>query len=229
MKNYRILLLDADGTLFDFKRAEREALSEALTLQGIAPEDGLTACYSALNDRLWKEFERGEVKKEEIRLLRFRRLAEQIGLDLDIEKISHDYTELLATKRYLFDGTLAACEVLHRHAALYIITNGIYTVQYSRIKNSPIYRYITDIFVSEAVGFAKPHPAYFDYVFDHIPDAKREEALVVGDSLTSDIAGGIAAGVDVCWVNPGGEKVPHGMAVRYQIAKISDLPALIIH
>lgn len=226
-KKYKILLLDADGTLFDFKRSEREALSEALTQCGITPEDRLIDLYSRINDGLWKEFERGEVQKSDIRTLRFTRLAEQTGLRFDVNKISADYVERLATKRYLIDGALEACERLHRDAALYIVTNGIYAVQQSRITESPVYRCISDIFVSEKIGCAKPHPAYFDYVFAHIRGAKREEALVVGDSLSSDIAGGIAAGVDVCWINPDGEKAPHGMKIDYTIARVSELPDLI--
>lgn len=119
--------------------------------------------------------------------------------------------------------------MLHRYAKLYIITNGIYTVQLSRIKQSPIAQYISDIFVSEKIGFAKPNVAYFDYVLEQIKGANREDMLVVGDSLTSDIAGGIAAGLDVCWINPEGEKAPKDMDINYNITAISDLPELIIH
>ena len=189
----------------------------------------MISLYSEINDLLWKEFERGEISKDNIRTLRFKRLSEISGLNFNTSNISTDYVKRLATKRYLLTGALEACELLHRYAKLYIITNGIYTVQLSRIKQSPIAQYISDIFVSEKIGFAKPNVAYFDYVLEQIKGANREDMLVVGDSLTSDIAGGIAAGLDVCWINPEGEKAPKDMDINYNITAISDLPELIIH
>lgn len=229
MQKYDILLLDADGTLFDFKRSEREALTEALMLQNIIADEDSVSQYVKINDGLWKQFERGEISKDDIRRLRFIRLSEYMGIGFDTVKMGEDYVMLLGQKRYLLEGALECCKQLHRHARLYIITNGIHSVQMSRIKNSPINRYITDIFVSEQVGYAKPRKEYFDYVFQNIENFRKDKALVVGDSLTSDIAGGIASGTDVCWLNPEGEPVPGEMHINYVVDCISKLPDIILN
>jgi 2-haloacid dehalogenase len=129
---------------------------------------------------------------------------------------------------FLIDGALETCRRLAAHASLYIITNGIKFVQERRFGASPLVPYFKDVFISEEMGAEKPHKAYFDEVARRIPDFAPQETLVVGDSLSSDIRGGMLAGIDTCWYNPAGKPLPEGICVNYCVRGLEELPAIVL-
>ena len=106
------------------------------------------------------------------------------------------------------------------------MTNGVAATQYSRFAISGLDKLVKGIFVSEEIGIPKPQKGYFDYVFAQIPGFRKENALMVGDSLTADIMGGINAGLDTCWYNPGRKPAPAGINITYEIHDIRELPEI---
>ena len=228
MPKYDFLLLDADETLFDFPRAERDALCDALFYMGIAVNEERIATYSRINDSFWKMLERGEIGKAELRVARFEAFCKHYGFDIDVPRLALAYTDALATKGYLLPGALEVCSALAAHAQLFIITNGIASVQRGRFEPSPLRPYIQTLFVSEEIGAEKPHKAYFDTVAARIPHFERQRALVVGDSLSSDIRGGIAAGIDTCWFNPKEKALPPDLSPTYVIHSLGELIPLVL-
>ena len=199
---YTTVLFDADNTLLDFSRAERAALCDALSAFGVTPDEEKVRHYSDVNDRMWKMLERGEIGKEDLRVERFAVFCRDYGLDVDVPALAVTYTDRLAEKAFLVPGALETCRVLAEYCDLYIITNGLKTVQEKRFAATPLYPLFKGSFISEAMGAEKPDPAYFAAVARAIDGFDAEKTLVVGDSLTSDIAGGIAAGLATCWFNP---------------------------
>ncbi len=228
MAKYEFLLLDADGTLFDFLRCEREALCDALRAAGITPNEEMIAKYSEINDGYWKMLERGEIGKSELRVARFVTFCAHYGFDVDVARLAVDYTDALSTKGFLIEGALDACRTLAAHCKLYIVTNGIGTVQRGRIEPSPLRPFIQELFISEEMGAEKPHPAFFDTVAARIPNFDREKALVVGDSLSADIRGGVGAGIDTCWFNPAGKQAPLDLPITYEISTLEQLVPLVL-
>lgn len=228
MAKYDFLLLDADETLFDFPRAEREALCDALSATGIAPNEEMIATYSKINDGFWKMLERGEIGKSELRVARFAAFCRHYGFDTDVARLAKGYTDALATKGYLIPRALEVCRTLSACCKLYIITNGIASVQRGRFEPSPLRAFVQAIFISEEIGAEKPHPAYFEAVAAQIPDFDRKKALIVGDSLSSDMRGGVNAGIDTCWFNPKGKKALDDLAITYEIHALEELIPLVL-
>ena len=94
------------------------------------------------------------------------------------------------------------------------MTNGAEFVQRNRYAVSGIGKYFEEAFISDVIGHQKPSLKFFEYVEAHIPDYDRASTLIVGDSLSSDMKGGIGAGIDTCWFNPDGKTAPEEMAKK---------------
>lgn len=228
LSKYKIILFDADNTLFDFSRAEREALSDTLRASGIEPTEERIEAYIAINDRLWKRLERGEIEKDALREERFRELCEVFSFSASVSKLAGDYVEFLSRKAYLLEGAEEICRSLAEKYRLYIVTNGIKTVQERRFSACELKPFFEDLFISEELGFEKPHRSYFDAVAARISDFSPEHALIVGDSLTSDMRGGVNYGIDTCWYNPNGVENKQKLPITYQIRALGDLIPLLL-
>lgn len=226
-KDYSILLLDADDTLLDFRTAERHALERLFRLHGYEPTPERTALYSTLNRELWDRLERGEMEREEILRVRFPRLLDRLGWPGDGEEWEWQYREGLAQGHELVEGALEVCRMLSKSRRLYILTNGVAHTQCARLKASGLLPYLRRVFVSEEAGAQKPDRAFFRHVFQQIPDFRPDRALMVGDSLLSDMKGGHDAGVDTCWYNPKGLPVPRDGTVTWSIRHLEELLALV--
>lgn len=217
---YDTILFDADGTLLDFLRSEKEAVYEALCEIGLEPDEEMLATYSRINDGLWKKLERREIEKKVLLYHRFELLFEQYGIDADARDMANRYMHTLSQKGYLLDGAEELCSKLLGKFRLYIVTNGVEFIQRGRYARCGIDRYFDGVFISDAIGAEKPSVEYFEYVAAHIPEFSKERTLIVGDSLTSDIRGGINYGIDTCWYDPAGKEAPEDM--RDKITYIAD-------
>ena len=204
--SYTTLLFDVDNTILDFTRCEWEAVGLVMKNNGIEPSDENIVYYSGVNDRFWKMFERGEIKKSEIYEGRFKAFLKEKGFNRDSKKISDEYFEALKTFHFPLDGALDMLERVSKKFEIYYTTNGNAVTQEKRIKNSGILNYAKGVFVSEAIGHQKPEKEYFDYVLENIPEKDKSKIIVIGDSMSSDILGGINSGLDTLWFNPTGEK-----------------------
>jgi YjjG family noncanonical pyrimidine nucleotidase len=200
---YKLVIIDADGTLFDYNEAEKYALSESFRLfsyEGNFLE--IRNHYKEINRNLWLELEKGNITKEKLRYERFYRLFKRYNLDYDVTKFSDQYLMKLGESNFLIDEAEEICKYLkNKGYRVVILTNGIKKVQVSRLEKSSIKEYIDNMLVSEEVGVNKPDPIIFDYLFKSMGHINKHDAIMIGDSLTADIQGGINYGIDTCWVN----------------------------
>ena len=210
---YKTILFDADGTLLDFERSEKEALYDAMRIHNIEPSEEKRLIYCEINDSLWKMLERREIEKQVLLYRRFELFLAAIGVERDGKKMADDYMNSLATKGYLIEGADALCEYLAKKAKLYIVTNGVEFIQKGRWARCGIRKYFEELFISGVIGAEKPRVEYFEYVGAHIEGMDKESTVIVGDSLTSDIRGGINYGIDTCWYNPAGKSAPSEMNI----------------
>ena len=228
MSKYTTILFDADDTLFDFKRSEHEAVKDVLSLVGLPDTDEIIAKYSEINKGYWKMLERGEITKKDLFIARWKSFLDFYKLtDVDAKMIANHYLTQLSQKCYLLDGSEELCEKLCGKFRLFIVTNGYAIVQHGRFDKSTIRKYFEDMFISEEMGAEKPTKEYFDAVFSEIPDFDPQKSIIIGDSLSSDIKGGINAGIDTCWYNPEGKDAPVGMNITYVISKLSEIEDIV--
>ena len=222
------VLMDLDDTIFDFLRCEREALAASLRDFGIPPEDAVLSAYSAINLAQWKLLEQGKITRDALSVRRFAILAERFGLSFSPEAMTAHYDARLAESCFLADGAADVLADLSRHYALYAATNGSAHIQHSRIKRSGIGRFLSDVFISEEIGANKPEAAFFARCFAEIPEFNRQTAVMVGDSLTSDIRGGKNAGLQTVWLchdsqeQPDSDNTPDAV-----IHSLTELPTIL--
>ena len=228
MSKYTTVLFDADATLFDFKKSEHSAVIDCLKLAGLPATEEVIGKYSEINDGYWKKLERGEVTRSQLFVARWRDLIDFYGFDFDAQIIADLYPKKLAEKCFLIEGAEDICKALYGKVKLYIVTNGFAKVQHGRFDKSSIRKYFDDMFISEELGAEKPSSDYFDAVFEKIPNSNREQTIIIGDSLTSDIQGGINAGIDTCWFNPFGKSAPTNLNITYTITELPEIKDIII-
>ena len=211
---YTTVLFDADETLLDFHRCEREAVAEAFAAMGVTVDSEMLDEYSKINDGLWKKLERGEIEKTVLLYRRFELFYEKYGIEADAKQTSTEYKRTLSLKAYLIDGAEELCQRLHGKTKMYIVTNGIKSNQDSRLALCGLMKYFDGVFISEVTGYEKPQKEFFDYAAERIPEFDKSRTVIVGDSLSSDIGGGINYGIDTCWYNPNKKTAPPELAKK---------------
>ena len=226
---YRFALFDADNTLLDFTAAEDHAIKECLLARGLPTDSETISLYSAINDGHWKRLEQGLTTRDRLRVERFSDFFRAVGYGGDPVAMADDYVEALSRQTQLVEGALELIASLHGRCGLYIVTNGITSVQTRRFGGCPLAAYFDACFISEQMGCAKPEKEFFDQVAAAIPGFDPQHALVIGDSLSSDIQGGINAGLDTCWFNPRGKDAPDGMKITHTIRRLSELESILLH
>ncbi len=227
MKKYKWILFDADHTLFDFDKASEEALSEVLTQHGSFWNEGMYADYKRINLQCWLEHEQGLIDRDTLVYERFNRYFKFRNLDLDPVRTQENYLKLLGPKPYLMPGAEELMTHLSGKTGLGYITNGLTEVQRPRMEMIGWDKKFDAIVIAGEIGHSKPHPAYFQHVHDLIGTPDHDDVLVVGDSLTADIAGATAFGYRSCWYNPERLSCPIDPGPDYTISHLSELKLLL--
>ena len=224
----KTIFLDLDNTLLDFDRAEAAALSKALERAGITPTADVLERYHELNAQHWKMLEDGVLTRDQVLTGRFAALFAELGISASPQEICDCYEHLLAQEPpRLLPGARELLEDLAPRFGVYLASNGASAVQRIRLRNADLTQYFRGIFISEEMGIDKPKREFFQMCFAAIPDFSRQTALMVGDSLTSDIRGGRNAGIRTCWYNPDRRTAPPGWEPDEEIARLAELPALL--
>jgi YjjG family noncanonical pyrimidine nucleotidase len=220
---YKCLLFDADGTLFDYDNAEFTALKTAFDEFGKKCSAACHLKYNQINNALFKDLEKGLITSSELRIKRFEILFSEFDISLDPEAFSRKYLICLSENTTLLPGALDTVRALHEKFKMFIVTNGIGGVQRPRFNRSDIRPYFIDILISDEIGVAKPAREYFDVIFKMMGDPNTDEVLIIGDSLTSDMTGGINYGIDTCWFNPSRKRNENNLEVTYEIDMLEQI------
>ena len=225
MKKY--IFLDLDGTIFDFHYAEELSLIGMLEEHGVSYDEQTAALYSEINDRHWEALERGEMTRDEVLTHRFTELFEVMSADASQAEARRIYESRLSACYYYIEGAEELLSELSRlDYKLYLASNGTDSVQTKRIAASGIAPYFEGIFISERIGYDKPSAEYFNRCFERIEGFDKSLAVIVGDSLSSDILGGINAEIDTVWYNPCNKKCDK-IKPNYEIKELRELIPLL--
>jgi len=223
---YKLILFDADGTLFDFDKAEKNAFDKTMKSFGIKDDLNLLHTeYEKINKAIWQDFEEKKISSKDLRIERFKRFFENQELDLKPEKVSPVYLVNLSKGIDLIDGAEKVVKFLHGKCELALATNGLSDVQRPRFAKSALSKYFKHIFISEEIGFPKPEKEYFDFIFEQLPF--RDSAMIIGDNLRSDIQGGNRNGIPSCWFNPAKLENTSGIVPSFEIHDLAEIKKLV--
>lgn len=227
--SYTWLLFDADGTIFDFDAAELQALEWTFQQMGYDFQPDFGDVYREINVAIWHDLEEGRIQPDDINGLRFTRLFDTIGIELhtDLHAFGERYLGNLARGTQLIDGAQEVVDAVHGRYQLALITNGLKDVQRLRLARSTMRGIFNPVIISQEVGASKPDPRIFDAAFTQMGQPAKSEVLIIGDSLSSDIAGGSSYGIDTCWFNPGGKPRPTDLPITFEISRLADLLDLV--
>ena len=221
------LFLDMDDTILDFQGGEHVAIRRTLRDFGLEPTEDVLERYRQINRWHWQQLELGTMTRDQVLVGRFRVLFDEMGVPADSAACAKAYMEALSGCHDFLPGAREALERLRKQYRLYLATNGTASVQRRRIAGAGLEEYFEQVFISQEIGENKPSLGYFAGCFAKIPGFDPEKAMIVGDSLSSDIQGGINAGIKTCWVNPGHAKAPEDLKPDYEIENLGQLEALL--
>lgn len=221
------LFIDLDDTILDFHKAEEVAIRKTLKAFGFEPTEAVCTRYSQINQAHWEMLERKELTQDQVLVGRFAQLFSELGADADPRQCSLYYMENLGIGHYFLPGAQEAVQSLSKKYKLYLASNGTTIVQKSRIESAGIAPCFQDIFISQDIGVNKPDKLYFQRCFSRITGFDPAKAMIVGDSLSSDILGGKNAGISTCWVNPKHKPRKAALQPDYEIESLAQLENLL--
>lgn len=203
MQRYTTILWDVDGTLLDFLYSQRHALTACFRSAGLTINEEILQRYSQINESMWKKLELGEITKTQLLPGRFIKLFEEYHIqNVDVESFRKQYQEELGNVYSYIDDSLNVCKSLQGRVKQYVVTNGVTATQTHKLAISGLSALMEELFISEQIGTPKPQKEFFDYCLAHVEEKDKSRILLVGDSLSSDIKGGVQAGISTCWYRP---------------------------
>ncbi len=223
---YTTLLFDLDYTLFDSETSEPTAFAHTCEVCGFAASDELIESFRVINKRLWGAVEAGDLTPNDVRTMRFVELVADNHLDADPIEMADTYVYGLGAFGGLYPGARAVLDEVDTLATLALITNGIGEVQRARIERLDLDRYFDAIVISGEVGTAKPGSQIYDITYAALGEPDRATSLMIGDSLSSDIQGGIGYGIDTCWYDKAVSPAP-AIALTHQVHDLAAIPEIV--
>jgi len=223
MAGYTWLYFDLDNTILDFSAASKLAFFDIFKELGFTLNQEDYELYSSINHGVWVEFEKGQLGALELRTKRWKLFAEKRDLDLNPTSVNAAYFAHISRNPIYVPGAKSLLDQLSGKYQLALITNGLAEVQNPRLRLTGLDKVFSPIVISEEIGVAKPTEAFFDYVQEQTGHPLAEEVLVIGDSLNSDIRGGINYGFDTCWYNYYRSENMTEYHATYEITEISAL------
>jgi len=232
MKEYKHLIFDLDHTLWDFERNARETLEflfdkydlESKSMK--SEKERFVQAYFRINRQMWKLYDKSLVTKKEIRELRFKKVLQELNVkDVELSLILEDtFLSICPAKGNLIDGSIDLLEYLAPKYEMHILTNGFLETQNIKIKTSKIAHYFKTMTTSECSGYKKPNPKIFNFKLDKI-NAQKEECLMIGDNLLTDIGGARRSGIDQLFFNP--TRMKFEQKVTFQVSELIDIKSLL--
>ncbi|MFI3175432.1 MAG: YjjG family noncanonical pyrimidine nucleotidase [Bacillota bacterium] len=228
-KQYNYLLWDIDDTLIDFKTSEKTALKKCFEVYGISLTAEDIAVYSTINRNYWTLLEQGKIEKKVLLHQRFDDFIAHLSLEnIDGTTLNEAYQLAIGEYAVLHEDALALCQQLKGIKTQYAITNGTAMAQKMKLEKTGLDSVFDGVFISDEVGHQKPAVQFFNYVMEQIPNFIKDEALVIGDSLSSDMKGANLSGIDCCWFNPeGNQNTDTSLQIDYEIKSLKELLSIL--
>ncbi|MEN5016891.1 pyrimidine 5'-nucleotidase [Erwinia sp. Eh17-17] len=219
LKNWDWILFDADETLFHFDAFA--GLQRLFQRYDVPFSRTDYEEYQAINQPLWVDYQNGAISALQLQHQRFESWAAK--LDVTAHDLNKGFLEAMSEICTPLAGAVGLLNALKGRVKMGIITNGFTALQQARLEHTGFLGVFDLLVISEQVGYAKPHPAIFDYALNQMGNPARERVMMVGDNPDSDILGGINAGMATCWLNADGRAQPEGIKPTWQVTSLKEL------
>lgn len=221
----KVLLWDIDGTILNFLKSEKYAVKKCFSVFGLGEcSDETVSRYSEINKKYWTMLEAGKITKQDVMRRRYEDLFRIEGIEFDrIDELNKEYQIRLGDKIFFNDNAHALLKRLSKTYRQYAVTNGTAAAQRRKLERSGLDRLFDGVFISDDVGYEKPMKEFFDAVLGAIGDYKKDEIMIIGDSLTSDMQGGFNAGIKCCLYNPHREAVRTALPIDLEISDLNEI------
>ncbi len=219
----KTILLDIDDTILDFHECAKATIMRASEDFGVIFTEKMLNYYMEQNAFLWGQYEKGIITRDDIFRTRFPLLFKEYGFEVDGLEFESAFQKYFKTQYKFVDGAVEIVEYLSQKYDLYVASNSLLDTQIKRLTSAGLYKYFKKLFVSDAIGYQKPTKEFFDGCFCKIPNFNKEETIIIGDSLSSDIKGGCIAGIKTCWFNPKKIENVTNYKADYEITRLSEI------
>lgn len=229
----RAIFLDIDDTLLSFDGYVREAMKSGFEAFGIAPfEEGMLSVFHQVNSELWHRIEAGELSFGELLKIRWNLVFQALGLQGDGEKFEAYFRDRLFYSAIPVEGAKELLDYLHGKYILCAASNGPYHQQANRLKEGRMLDFFDHLFISEEIGFSKPSREFFHACMQRLNEGRAEpisakDVMVIGDSLSSDIAGGIGYGMQTVYFNPRQKEIPSEVKPNFTVGTLKEIEEIL--
>lgn len=217
------ILMDVDNTLLDFNVCAQQSIEGACNEAGITYTDDMYHAFMDVNQMLWNRIEKGTLTRAQLYAMRWNLVFERIGLGMPGDVFEKAYSARLATSHYPVDGARDILTYLSAKYTLCVASNAPYERQSDRLRRAGFLPYFAHVFVSEDLGFYKPSRSFFDACFDRLGNIKKENVVLIGDSLTADVAGGRDYGIKTCWFRYDKASLPADAQADYAVGALAEI------
>lgn len=222
------ILIDIDNTLLDFHKCAEASLRQGFADFGLPWTEDFLPVFHTVNDGLWRQLEEGVIPSRKALFdIRFDRVFGAAGITCDGKAFENHFQHLLTESHEPVDGAMDALRYLAGKYTVCAASNSAYDHQIRRLRDAGMLPYFTHVFVSESAGVTKPDPAFFQWCLDRLEGVEKDEIVMIGDSLTADVAGAEAFGLRCCWFNFEGIAVPEDLRVWKIIDRLEEIPAIL--
>lgn len=233
MAGMKAVFIDIDNTLLSFTKFVKESMKSGFDKFGLKPyTEDMFPVFEEINNRLWRQIERGELNLPELEKIRWNMIFEALGIDFDGVEFERYFKEQLFISAIPLPNAKEMLQYLSAKYVLCAASNGPYEQQLNRLRLAGMYDYFQYYFISEKVGADKPAKEFFDYCFDEMrttgmTELLPEETMMIGDSLSSDMAGGLQYGMKTCFFAPNGVKNRAVSAIDYVISDLLEITEIL--
>lgn len=221
------ILIDLDNTLIDFNECARHSIMNIFDDLGFRYDENVFNTFITENVKIWKRLENGEIDKAYLRANRWNIILGKLGIDYDGTIIEERFENGVAQGAYAVEGAYDLLDYLYGKYDLYIVSNGFRFVQESRLKIGNFNKYFKDVFVSEDIGVQKPGIEFFEYCFNKMGNPPKDEAILIGDSLSADIKGGNIFKIDTIWFNKNGDSPDKTIVPTYIVNSLAEIKSIL--
>jgi len=218
-----IIFIDIDNTLLDFHKCADKALSICFNKRNIMYRKEMFDTFLKINDKLWSDLEKKLITKDKLHEVRFELVRDSLNLTFDAGEVELEFRKLVSEIAEPVSYAHELLSYLSGKYPIYAVSNASKLQQTKRLNGAGMSKYMKEIFTSEEIGCAKPSPLFFEECIKRIGNPDPSAIMIIGDSLSADICGGINSGLKTCWFNFKNDAAPKDIKPDFIVNELKEI------